>query len=284
MVGRGYDRAMSQKVLEPGGYNAIARWKYGYLVYNRNDIYIGRAVEKYGEFSESEVELFRQLCRPGDVVVEVGANIGTHTVALAGIVGNQGRIYAFEPQRIVHYTLCANIALNSIDNVECFNVAAGDSDGFVLIPDIRYDQPANFGGISVNQFEQGRRVPRVRLDHYIDVPRLRLLKIDVEGMESEVIRGAERLISRHRPVLYVENDRIEKSQALIELIRSLDYRLYWHLPPLYNPDNYAADGENIYPGIVSVNMLCFHRSVTVDQEGFPEVGDSSYHPFAGRSS
>jgi FkbM family methyltransferase len=273
---------MNLKVIEPGGYNAVARWKYGYLVYNRNDIYIGRAIEKYGEFSESEVQLFRQLCRPGDIVVEVGANIGAHTVALAGIVGGQGRIYAFEPQRIVHYTLCANVAINSIDNVECFNVAVGASDGFVLIPDFRYDQPGNFGGISVDKFEQGRRVPCVRLDGCVDVPHLRLLKVDVEGMESEVVRGAEGLIARHRPALYVENDRLEKSQALIEQIRALDYRLYWHLPPLYNPDNYAGDGEDIYPGIVSVNMLCFPRDVELDLQGFVEVDDSSYHPFRER--
>lgn len=271
---------MALKVIETSGYNAVARWKYGYLVYNKNDIFIGRAVEKYGEFSESEVDLFRQLCRPGDIVVEIGANIGTHTVALANLVGDQGRVYAFEPQRIIYYTLCANVAINSIDNVECFNLAAGASDGFVLIPNIRYDQPGNYGGVEVAKFQQGQRVPLVQLDHCIEVPSLKLLKIDVEGMEGEVIAGAEQLISLHKPVLYVENDRLDKSRALIELIRSLDYRMYWHLPPLYNPDNFAHDGENIYPGIFSINMLCFHSSVNVNLQGVIEVIDSSYHPLA----
>jgi hypothetical protein len=101
-------------------------------------------------------------------------------------------------------------------------------------------------------------------------------------MESEVIRGARKLINRHKPVLYVENDRQEKSKALIELIRSLDYRMYWHLPPLFNPNNFAGDSENLYPGIVSVNMLCFHKSIEVQLDGFMEVVDADHHPMKNR--
>lgn len=273
---------MVQKVLDSAGYNAVARCKYGYVVYNKNDFYIGKAVEKYGEFSESETDLFRQICKPGDIVVEVGANIGTHTMALAQMVGSDGWVYAFEPQRIVYHTLCANMAINSISNVDCFNMAAGATEGFVLIPEIRYDQPGNFGGIEVDKFKQGRQVRRVRLDNCIDVPHLRLLKIDVEGMEGEVIRGARKLIARHKPVLYVENDRPEKSKELIELIRSLDYRMYWHMPPLFNPNNFAGDSENLYPGIVSVNMFCLPKSYEATMNGFDEVLDSNHHPMRNR--
>ena len=64
-----------------------------------------------------------------------------------------------------------------------------------------------------------------------------------------------------------ENDRLEKSKDLIELIWSLNYRIYWHLPPLFNPDNFAGDTENIYPGIVSVNMLRLHNSVNMNLKG-----------------
>jgi FkbM family methyltransferase len=269
---------MIKKVIETAGYNAVVKGKYGYIVYNKNDIYIGRAVEKYGEFSESEAELFRQLCRPGDVVVEVGANIGTHTMAIAGMVGNQGRVFAFEPQRIVYYTLCANMAINSIDNVECFNMAVGSEEGTILLPGIRYDQEGNFGGVEVDKFDHGDKVRVVKLDEFLELPTLRLLKIDVEGMEHDVISGAKALISRHQPALYVENDRLDKSKALIELIQSLDYRLYWHKPPLYNPNNFAGVTENLYPGVVSVNMLCFHKSIDIKAEGFQEVLNSDFHP------
>lgn len=271
---------MVRKVIETAGYNAVTQWKYGHVLYNKNDFYIGKSLEKYGEFSEGEVDLFRQICRPGDVVVEVGANIGAHTVVLAGLVGEQGMVFAFEPQRIIYYTLCANVALNSLNNVYCFHQAAGAAEGFVRIPAFRYDQPGNYGGVEVNKYDHGEQVRRVRLDHCIDVPRLRLLKIDVEGMESEVIRGAKKLIARHKPLIYVENDRRDKSKALIELLWSLDYRLYWHLPPLFNPNNFAADSENLYPGVVSVNMFCLHKSEVGNMAGFVEVTDSSFHPMA----
>jgi FkbM family methyltransferase len=266
------------KIVETPGFNALAKGRYGYVLYNRNDTYVGRAIEKYGEFSELEVNVFRQVCRNGDVVVEVGANIGTHTQAFAQLVGPRGRVHAFEPQRIVFQTLCANMALNSIENVECHHAAVGAEDGFVQVPDIRYDVPTNFGGLDVRQFKSGRKVRLVRLDSFLDLPRLGFLKVDVEGMELEVIRGARELIGRHKPVLYVENNKGVHSQSLIELLWSLDYRLFWHLPPLFNPGNFAGDSEDLFPGIVSVNMLCFPKSAKANLTGFDEVVDSGFHP------
>ncbi len=269
---------MMEKIIDTPGFNALVKGRHGYVLFNKNDVFIGKAIEKYGEFSESEVVLFGQLCGEGDIVVEVGANIGAHTLVLAQRVGNNGRVHAFEPQRIVFQNLCANMALNSIENVECHLAAVGDQDGSVQIPDIRYDVQGNFGGVDIRQFNAGHKVPAVRLDSCLDLPRLKLLKIDVEGMELEVIGGARNLIARFQPVLYVENDRQDKSKDLIELIWSLGYRLFWHLPRLFNPRNFAGDPEDIYPGTVSVNMLGLHRSVTVDLSDFQEVLDSSAHP------
>jgi len=74
-------------------------------------------------------------------------------------------------------------------------------------------------------------------------------------------RGAEQTIRRYRPVLYVENDREEKSAALIRQLLALDYRLYWHLPPLFEPRNYFGVTENVFGRIVSVNMLGLHGSI-----------------------
>lgn len=205
-------------------------------------------------------------------------NIGTHTLALARLVGERGRVHAFEPQRIVFQNLCANMALNSIENVECHHAGAGAEDGFVRIPDIRYDLSGNFGGMDVRQFKDGHKVRMVRLDGFLDLARLNLLKIDVEGMEQEVIRGARELIGRCKPALYVENNSGESSKGLIELIWSLDYQLFWHLPPLFNPANFAGDPENLFPGIVSANMLGLPKSAKANLTGFKEVVDSTFHP------
>mgnify|MGYP001803740205 CR=1 FL=1 len=121
----------------------------------------------------------------------------------------------------------------------------------------------------------------ITLDTYLEeIGRLKLLKIDVEGMEQDVIDGATKLIGKHQPVIYLENDRMEKSPALIEAIHALGYRAFWHLPKLYNVNNFAGDSEDIYPGTVSVNMLCFPNHVTLNLNGFEEATDPHFHPMA----
>jgi FkbM family methyltransferase len=267
-------------VIQAGAINAVVRGKHGYFVYNKHDIYIGRSMGKYGEFSELEVALFRQILGPNDIVVEVGANIGSHTVAISSLIRPHGKVLAFEPQRIVFQTLCANLALNSILNVECFQKAVGSVAGHVLIPEFDYGRPGNYGGVALGEFETGNKVPQISLDGFLDVPRLKLLKIDVEGMERQVIEGAKATIAQHRPTLYVENDRVERSQALIQSIMSLDYKLYWHLPPLYNPNNFAGDGENVFDNIGSWNMFCVPSERHVQLTGFDEITDPSVHPLA----
>jgi FkbM family methyltransferase len=276
-------RSMLPKLIDTPAFNAMLRGRYGYMVYNKNDVYIGRAIEKYGEFSEGEVEVFRQLVGAGDGVIEVGANLGTHTLAFSRMVGREGRVYAFEPQRIVFQTLAANLAVNSVVNVECFQVAVSDKPGSLKLPDIDYTVEGNFGAVEIERYQAGIKVPIVTLDDFLDLPpnrKIKFIKIDVEGMEQGVIRGAEKLISAHAPFLYVENDRLEKSPALITQIRDLGYKLYWHLPPLYNPKNMAGDVENIYPNVVSVNMLCVPNAQQIAMNGFVEVAGADDHPFA----
>jgi FkbM family methyltransferase len=269
---------MRSRLLETEGYNQLAAGKDGYFLYNRNDQYIGRAIEKYGEFSGLEMELLKQFCAPGNIIMEVGANIGAHTVGLARQVGSRGRVLAFEPQRLVFQTLCANVALNSLENVECFWAAVGSEDGVVTVPDLDPRQESNFGGVTLLGVHTGQEVPCLTLDRFITLPSVNVIKIDVEGMEAEVLRGSEQVIKRFNPVLYVENDRFEKSEALIRLISGFGYHMYWHLPPMFNPNNFFSNRENSYPGIVSANLLCLHRDSHMRVIDFEEIVDFSYHP------
>ncbi|MCG8617819.1 MAG: FkbM family methyltransferase [Desulfobacterales bacterium] len=273
---------MFKNILQDDGYNRIVKGRYGYVLYNKNDTYVGRSFENYGEFSEGEAMLFRQICGAGDRVVDVGANIGAHTLIFASLVGNTGRVYAYEPQRVVFQTLCANMAINSIGNTECFQMAVSDAPGQVAIPDIRYDLEANFGGVEVGKFQSGIKTPVVALDDVLDVPALKLIKVDVEGMELGVIRGAAETIGKHRPFLYVENDRPDGSRTLIEEIAGHGYRMFWHITRLFNPNNYAGNETNIFGTTVSINMLCFHRSLNMNMDGFTEIEDFSDHPLKNR--
>ncbi len=260
-------------------FNKLIKARNGFCLYNKNDHYIGRSIENYGEFSELEAKMFKQICKQNDTVIEVGANIGAHTQLFSRLVGEKGKVLAFEPQRIIFQTLNANIAINSMTNVFTYQKALGSKKGELFLPPIDYSKNGNFGGISVDKASKGERIELVTLDSFIeDIERLKFIKIDVEGMESEVIKGAKKVIKKFKPLLYIENDRQEKSKELIELIWSLDYKIYWHMPRLFNEDNYYKKEENIFGNIVSVNMLCIPKDLDIKVEKMHKIIDSDFHP------
>ena len=106
------------------------------MLYNRNDTYIGASLRKYGEFSREETALFQLIVQPGRTVLDIGANIGVHTIDMSRLVGPvPGRCNAFEPQRLVFQVLCANLALNSCANVFARTTwQVGAENGTVLVP------------------------------------------------------------------------------------------------------------------------------------------------------
>lgn len=89
-------------------------------------------------------------------------------------------------------------------------------------------------------------------------------------MELKAILGAQKTIRRLNPYLYVENDRPDQSELLIEMIYNLGYKMYWHTPPLFSPANYLGNPQNIFGQIVSKNMICIHKSIQ-QQVDCPEV-------------
>lgn len=244
--------------------------RYGRMLYNPNDVFVGRSLDLYGEFSEGEVQMFRQIIKPGCTVLDIGANIGAHTVFMAQAMENSGSVIAFEPQRLVYQLLCANIALNSLFNVQCLNKALGESAGTITVPILNPAHEQNFGGLDLGQHEEGETVTKVTLDS-LNLPACHFIKLDVEGMESAALSGGLETIRTHKPVLYVENDRDEKSDALVRLIASLGYKMYWHLTPLFNPDNHRGNPENVFGNFISKNMLCIHNDTNSNVGDLPVV-------------
>ncbi len=234
--------------------------RFGPMLYPPKDQYVGRSFKEYGEFSQGEMDLFAQFVQHGAIVLDVGANIGAHTIPLAQLVGSGGVVVAFEPQPVLHRILCANLVLNSIPNVLTYAMALGDCEGDCLVPDLDYSQPNNFGGIAIDMVEEGEVVPLGMLDTF-QLERVDFIKLDVEGYESKVLAGAAETIARCRPIMYIENDRSEKSPELIQRLFDMNYRLWWHTPPLFRPDNFKANRIDHFPGICSINMLAIHRDM-----------------------
>jgi FkbM family methyltransferase len=254
------DRSLKMGPTMSETFNELAQCRGGLMLYNRNDTYIGASMRKYGEFSGEETALFRVIVQPGRTVLDVGANIGVHTVELSRLTGPAGVVHAFEPQRLIYQVLCANVALNSLANVFTHHAAAGSAGGSLLVPALDPGGRHNYGGVSLLGSPRGERVPMLTIDS-LDLGDCQFIKLDVEGMETEALRGAEATIGRFRPILYVENDRQARSAELISVLFQYGYRLYWHLPPIYTANNFRSDTENIFGDKVSVNMICIPAEI-----------------------
>ena len=265
----------------------LVRARHGWMLVNPNDAYLGRAILEYGECCELEVEFLMQLIslRPG-IVMEVGTNIGTHTVPMAKALALQNRrVVAFEPQPVIFQNLCANLALNAIGNVTAWPNACGDQASTLYFSQPDYASGGNFGGVSMSKtpVQSGVEIRCIRLDDVFGSESVALMKVDVEGFELLVLQGAEGIVDRSRPILYVENDRIDKSEALIEWLWAKQYRLWWHTPPLFNPANFFSNANDRYPRVVSINMLCLPRESTIPVNGLEEIV-SNRHPLEGAAA
>ena len=237
------------------GFNRLKQCRYGLMLYNPNDVVLGRSLDLYGEFSEGEAVLFLEAVKPGQLVLDIGANIGAHTLVFSKAVGAEGHVFAFEPPRLSFQTLFANMALNGITNAACHYKAVGEDIGSIRVPFLDPYVENNFGGLGLKGQQGGEPVEQISIDS-LNLNQCHFMKIDVEGMECQVLKGAKETIGRHRPILYVENDREEHSEELIRLIASMNYRLYWHRMLVFNPDNFAANPDNVFSNMVSTNMMC----------------------------
>jgi len=164
------------------------------------------------------------LTRPGYTVLDIGANIGCHTLRFSKLVGEKGRVFAFEPTRYAYEKLGRNIELNpqfsnnitlekkAVSNVTETNQAIHFSSSWLL-----------FG----NQKPIAEEVVDfVTVDHYVmqkDIERIDIMKIDVDGFEPEVVEGAVNTIKNHKPILFLEVNNTPKIDRVIKFLLGLNY-------------------------------------------------------------
>ncbi|UYO00446.1 MAG: FkbM family methyltransferase [Devosia sp.] len=227
------------------------------MMFLKADTVIGRSLDLYGEWCESEMAVLGQVLRPGDWVLDAGANVGTHTVFFAKAVGNRGRVVAVEPQRLVRNILCANLALNDLQNVRVVDAALGAEQGKVSIAGFGLDEKRNHGRFSLEGAEPGKEKVAVRTVDRLGLKHCHLIKIDVEGFEREVLQGAADLIAQKQPAIWFENNVEEHDLALTSWFVERGYSLHWHFDGRFNPNNFRAVRRNIFETVKmpSINML-----------------------------
>lgn len=247
----------------------LASTSQGLLIVNRNDYRMVDEQRGYGVgwqllgqgcFDPAEVELAVKLLNfrhkhHGDGVVglDLGANLGVHTVEWAKALHGRGRVIAVEAQERVYYALAGNIAINNCFNASAIHGAIGSAEGYLDIPVPDYMTPSSFGSLELRQTEKSefigqklapdrkQRVRMLTIDS-LNLARLDFIKIDVEGMEMEALHGGTQTIEALRPVMQVES--IKTDRAALQLF--LEQR------------DYA-----IFP--VGINVLAIHRSDPVLQ-------------------
>lgn len=210
---------------------------------------ISRIATYYGEWSDVEVMIFHLLLNSQSNVVEVGANLGLHTVPIAKAVP-QGKVFAFEPQRIIYQQLCCNLALNNLTNVYSYRLGVSDTNTQMLIDSCHYDTFWNYGSFSLDKgFSteddfaepiQKEPIDIIKLDDFAPIARLDsldLLKIDAEGFDVNVLNGAIDIITRLQPFVFVEYQPDTK-QALLEFFAKHDYQVFWQASLRYQQLNY----------------------------------------------
>lgn len=148
---------------------------------------------------------------PGAIAIDCGANIGVYTLDLARAMEGWGLVLAFEPQERIYYALAGNIALNNLFNARAFHKAMGREPAMTSMPAPDYQVPGQFGGLSLNgdgsdigQPTGTRAVVEMLSIDSLKLPRLDFLKVDVEGMELDVLQGGRETITKYRPYVFAE--------------------------------------------------------------------------------
>jgi FkbM family methyltransferase len=249
--------------------------EWGLMFFHANDRFIGQALLRYGQYSPGETFLLKQIIGPDTVVVEVGAHIGTHTVAMSKLGAK--KIIALEPQLKLFEYLCANLLINGCDNVQPINAAFGAKAETMEYPVVDESVVHNSGGVSLHVCAASHdgpvaTTPVGTLDS-LGLSALGLLKLDCEGMEHAVLMGGAETIKRCRPAIYCENDRRALSHTLISRLDLLGYDCWWHLPPLVAPKASALAGEDL-TGYISQNMLCLPKELGASVPDMVQVTDA----------
>ena len=224
-----------------------SRW--GPCTFFLKDEYVGRSIYNYGEYNPDETEKIISLA--SGHCLDIGANIGVISMAL---LASGFKVTAFEPQPAV-----CDLTISNCIGAKVYNSAVGASAGVTQMPRVYYSSKGNFGGLSCGTTSQygSYEVPVMTIDS-LGLDDVGFMKIDVEGYEYQVLCGASETIARCKPIMYIEDDRMEKRTQLRQKITDLGYKFEMHQPELYRENNFLGLKKNIWEPkrYASHNLIC----------------------------
>jgi FkbM family methyltransferase len=204
---------------------------------------VGAQIMETGQYDPRDVEGLKNLLRcrrdhfgDGVVAIDCGANIGVHSVEWARLMKGWGSLIALEAQERLFYALAGNITLQNCFNARAIWAAVSNASGEISFPEPNYQAQGSFGsfelragigtefiGQPIDYAKPTSTVKTITIDS-LELKRLDLLKIDVEGMEAEVLDGAAETIMRCKPVLFIETVKSDKA-AISAALRNEGYHI-----------------------------------------------------------
>lgn len=233
----------------------LAATDHGPMIVNRLDYHqlpsgatygVGHQLLTNGAYDPGEIAEVLSILRDSRtrsgypvVALDCGANIGVHTIEMAKVMTGWGRVIAIEPQAMIYYALCGNVALANCFNVEAINAAIGGGQNQIEIPQPNYSKPASFGSLELQRRPSTEYIGQTvsyaskdcttvwmrTIDSLCDeLPHVDFIKLDVEGMEMEALVGASLTLDRCHPTLLVEWIKSDR-QALENFLRDFGYEI-----------------------------------------------------------
>ena len=235
--------------------------RYGVMSFFKNDNTISRSLGKYGEWAQGEIDFLESLISTGDTVLDIGAFIGTHTLAFAHRTGSRGTVYAFEPHPIYFGVLKKNVEQNALTNVRLLNLAVSDNVGHLELPELNAEHSGNFGGAVV--FKTSPAASNLASCCTIDVTTVdqlgintcNLIKIDAENMEINVLRGARKTLCATRPVVFAECNSLEHGWPVVEFSREEGYCAYLLNVRAFNAGNFRHSRNNFFGDLREAGLI-----------------------------
>jgi FkbM family methyltransferase len=220
---------------------------------------IGKALIGYGEYCHPEIELLKKYLTKQSFVIDIGANIGTHSIGIGPYVA---KVMAIEPDKQNHGLLTKNLSLAMLKNVSSNRLALSDTVGHV---GTKFD----YGKTKLDP--SGKDVMCTKLDLIKGFPRLDLIKIDVEGMELNVLNGASATISYYQPKIFVEVHDVSLRPYIYDFLKGHNFFIYWVMTPT---DPVGTEEPIFGPDHGVVNWFCSMTELDDDLEPVVDRDDN----------
>lgn len=205
------NRAIFEKMLGQDESLPVVAECDGFKLYvSPNDTSIGAGILTSGVHEPQVTQAISKTLRSAMVFVDIGANTGYFSILAAKLVGTTGRVIAFEPDQRNCLLLQLSAQLNHLSNVDIYPFAVADQDATVVYDRLLgsngiISQALEVEGCEISDLAHRTLVRAVQLDTILGaLPRLDVIKMDIEGAEYRALVGAEDLIARHRPIQFLE--------------------------------------------------------------------------------